>query len=168
MKCPKCQFENREEAIFCRSFGAPLQGDIYCLNCEASNPPDSKFCEKCGRDLKPPEETPSVRYSEPQSYTLKFLADKILTTRSSLAGERKVVKVLFADVANYTGMSEKLEPEEVHQIMDGCFKILMDEIHRFEGTINQSYDQFNEFHQKCDPKGLFRKSFVDRVFPNIL
>ncbi|MEE9421448.1 MAG: adenylate/guanylate cyclase domain-containing protein, partial [Desulfatiglandaceae bacterium] len=42
-----------------------------------------------------------------------------------------------ADVANYTAISEKLDPEEVHQIMDGCFKILMDEIHKFEGTINQ-------------------------------
>ena len=45
--------------------------------------------------------------------------------------------VFFADVANYTTLSEKLDPEEVHQIMDGCFKILMDEIHRYEGTINQ-------------------------------
>ncbi len=45
--------------------------------------------------------------------------------------------VLFADVADYTAMSEKLDPEEVHQIMDGCFKILMDEIHKYEGTINQ-------------------------------
>ena len=44
---------------------------------------------------------------------------------------------LFADVANYTSISEKLDPEEVHQIMDGCFKILMDEVHRYEGTINQ-------------------------------
>ena len=45
--------------------------------------------------------------------------------------------VLFADVAGYTSISEKLDPEEVHQIMDGCFKILMDEIHKYEGTINQ-------------------------------
>lgn len=45
--------------------------------------------------------------------------------------------VLFADVANFTTLSEKLDPEEVHGIMDGCFKILMDEIHRYEGTINQ-------------------------------
>jgi len=45
--------------------------------------------------------------------------------------------VLFADVANYTSIAEKLDPERVHQIMDGCFKILMDEIHRYEGTINQ-------------------------------
>jgi class 3 adenylate cyclase len=60
-----------------------------------------------------------------------------LTTRSSIEGERKLVTVLFADVANYTSISEKLDPEEVHQIMDGCFKILMDEIHKYEGTINQ-------------------------------
>jgi predicted ATPase/class 3 adenylate cyclase len=65
------------------------------------------------------------------------LADKILTTRSSIEGERKLVTVLFADVANYTSISEKLDPEEIHRIMDGCFKILMDEIHKFEGTINQ-------------------------------
>ncbi|MDB4304037.1 AAA family ATPase, partial [Desulfosarcina sp.] len=47
------------------------------------------------------------------------------------------VTVLFADVANYTAMSEKLDPEDIHQIMDTCFQILLDEIHRCEGTINQ-------------------------------
>ncbi|MFO7558541.1 MAG: adenylate/guanylate cyclase domain-containing protein [Desulfobacterales bacterium] len=90
---------------------------------------------ECGHSLQEPKKTPD--YSEPQSYTPKFLADKILTSRSSIEGERKLVTVLFADVANYTALSEKLDPEEVHQIMDGCFKILMDEIHRYEGTINQ-------------------------------
>jgi class 3 adenylate cyclase/tetratricopeptide (TPR) repeat protein/ribosomal protein L40E len=137
MRCPKCQFENREEATFCRKCGSTLERDISCPNCETSNPPDSRFCEKCGQILKPPKEAPPIDYSQPQSYTPKFLADKILTTRSSIEGERKLVTVLFADVANYTSMSEELDPEEVHQIMDGCFNILMDEIHRYEGTINQ-------------------------------
>ena len=126
MQCPKCQFENSAEAIFCRGCGASLKIDISCPNCEASNPPDSKFCEKCGQDLKPPKAGSPLKYSEPQSYTPKFLADKILTTRSYIEGERKLVTVLFADVANYTAISEKLDPEEVHHIMDGCFKILMD------------------------------------------
>ena len=137
MKCPECQFENREEAIFCRKCGASLEKELICQNCNSTNPPDSGFCEKCGHDLKAPKVIPSVDYDQPQSYTPKFLADKILTTRSSIEGERKLVTVLFADVANYTAMSEKLDPEEVHQIMDGCFKILMDEIHKYEGTINQ-------------------------------
>jgi class 3 adenylate cyclase/tetratricopeptide (TPR) repeat protein len=87
--------------------------------------------------LREPKEFPSIDFDQPRSYTPKFLADKILTTRSSIEGERKLVTVLFADVANYTSIAEKLDPEEVHQIMDECFKILMDEIHRYEGTINQ-------------------------------
>jgi class 3 adenylate cyclase len=87
--------------------------------------------------LKSLKVTISVDHSRPHSYTPKFLADKILTTRSSIEGERKLVTVLFADVANYTSIAEKLDPEEIHQMMDGCFKILMDEIHKYEGTINQ-------------------------------
>jgi len=91
------------------------------------------FCDKCGSSLfesKTP--APAVDYSKPQSYTPKFLAEKILSTGKSMEGERKLVTVLFADVAGYTAMSEKLDPEEVHQIMEGCFQILMDEIHRYE------------------------------------
>ncbi len=95
------------------------------------------FCDECGHDLREPEEGPPIDYGQPQSYTPKFLAEKILTTRSSIEGERKLVTVLFADVANFTSIAEKLDPEEVHQIMDECFKILMDEIHEYEGTINQ-------------------------------
>ena len=45
--------------------------------------------------------------------------------------------VLFTDVVNYTSISEKLDPEEVHRVMDGCFKILMDQIHRYEGTVDK-------------------------------
>ena len=82
-------------------------------------------------------EASHVDYSAPKSYTPKHLAEKILTTRSAIEGERKIVTVMFADVAGFTSLSEKLDPEDVHGIMDGCFKILMDEIHQCEGTINQ-------------------------------
>jgi len=135
MKCPKCQFENPKNAEFCVECGNRL--DVLCPNCGSLNSPVYKFCKKCGQDLRKSTEVPPIDYSRPQSYTPKFLADKILNTRSSIEGERKLVTVLFADVANYTAIAEKLDPEEVHQIMDGCFKILMDEIHKYEGTINQ-------------------------------
>jgi hypothetical protein len=137
MKCPECQFENPDESVFCGKCGLPLEIEVVCPNCGSKAPSDFKFCNKCGHDLTKQEETPPLDYSEPQSYTPKFLADKILTNRSSIEGERKLVTVLFADVANYTAMAEQLDPEEVHQIMDGCFKILMDEIHKYDGTINQ-------------------------------
>jgi class 3 adenylate cyclase/tetratricopeptide (TPR) repeat protein len=135
MKCPKCQFEIPEGLTFCGKCGARLEK--VCPKCNFSNPSAFIYCGKCGIVLEEAKEVPSINYSEPKSYTPKFLADKILTTRSSIEGERKLVTVLFADVANYTAMSEKLDPEEVHQIMDGCFRILMDEIHKYEGTINQ-------------------------------
>jgi class 3 adenylate cyclase len=120
MKCPSCQSNNPQSAKFCVKCGNKFES--ICPKCGISNSSEFKFCYECGADLKS---------------TPKFLADKILTTRSSVEGERKLVTVLFADVANYTSIAEKLDPEEVHQIMDGCFKILMDEIHKFEGTINQ-------------------------------
>lgn len=135
MKCPKCQLKNRDGAKFCGQCGYKFE--ITCPECAFKNQTRNKFCDECGHELRKIKEIPPVNYSEPQSYTPKFLADKILTTRSSIEGERKLVTVFFADVANYTAMSEKLDPEEVHQIMDGCFRILMDEIHKYEGTINQ-------------------------------
>jgi class 3 adenylate cyclase/tetratricopeptide (TPR) repeat protein len=91
----------------------------------------------CGHQLSKLEEVLPIDYSKPNSYTPKFLANKILSNRRLIEGERKLVTVLFADVANYTAMSEKLDPEEVRQIVDGCFRILMDEIHKWEGTITQ-------------------------------
>ncbi|MBC2716713.1 MAG: AAA family ATPase [Desulfobacteraceae bacterium] len=110
---------------------------MKCPKCQRENPEDASFCNGCGLNLQNPESSPSIDFTQPHSYTPKFLADKILTTRSAMEGERKRVTVLFADVAGFTSMSEKLDPEQVHQIMDGCFKILMDEIHNHQGTINQ-------------------------------
>jgi class 3 adenylate cyclase/tetratricopeptide (TPR) repeat protein/ribosomal protein L40E len=135
MKCSKCQFDNPDGLVFCGKCGAKLEK--VCLKCNFSNPVDFKYCGKCGNALEELQAAPPIDYSKPKSYTPKFLVDKILTTRSSIEGERKLVTVLFADVANYTAMSEKLDPEEVRQIVDGCFHILMGEIHKWEGTITQ-------------------------------
>ena len=74
---------------------------------------------------------------EPDTYTPRHLADKILTSRNALEGERKEVTVVFADVAGFSTLSEQLDPESVHLIMDGCFDILTRQVHHYEGTINQ-------------------------------
>jgi len=108
-----------------------------CPNCNSENLLSDKFCGHCGHSLAETAAPSTTDYSKPRSYIPRFLADKILTNRRTVEGERKLVTVLFADVANYTSISEKLDPEEVHQLMDGCFKLLMDEIHRYEGTIDK-------------------------------
>ncbi|KKK97492.1 hypothetical protein LCGC14_2652220, partial [marine sediment metagenome] len=135
MKCSQCDFDNKPNKKFCIKCGSKLI--LKCPQCALEIEVGDDFCGECGHDLREAKPAAPIDYSEPQSYTPKFLAEKILTTRSSIEGERKLVTVLFADVASYTALADKLDPEEVHQIMDGAFKILMDEIHRFEGTINQ-------------------------------
>ena len=139
MKCPKCQTENPETNKFCRECGVSLS--MVCPHCGTEVLSQDKFCGKCGQALgeTPELSTTAVTFDRvaPKSYTPKHLAEKILTTRRSLEGERKLVTVLFADVAGYTSLSEKLDPEDVHRIMEGCLHILMEEIHKYEGTINQ-------------------------------
>jgi hypothetical protein len=105
MKCPKCQADNRETRKFCKQCGERLI--LVCYECGYENLPDERFCGECGLDLPKPKVTSPIHYGRPQSYTPKFLADGILTTRSSVEGERKLVTVLFADVANYTAIAEK-------------------------------------------------------------
>jgi len=65
------------------------------------------------------------------------LAEKILTSRAALEGERKLVTVLFVDVSGFTALSEGLDPEDVHALMDRAFELMLGEVHRYEGTVNQ-------------------------------
>lgn len=110
---------------------------MKCPECQHENPDAQKFCGECGYDLRNVADIPSKQFAHPQSYTPKFLVDKILAQKSVIEGERKQVTVFFADVAGFTTLSEKLDPEQVHRIMDGAFRIMMNEIHEYEGTINQ-------------------------------
>ena len=110
---------------------------MKCPKCQRDNPENARFCNWCAYSLQSSEQAPPFDFPQPHSYTPKFLANKILKSKSSIIGERKFVTVLFADVAGYTSIAEKLDPEDVHQIMDGCFKVLMNEIHEHRGAINQ-------------------------------
>jgi hypothetical protein len=94
MKCPKCQAENSQERKFCRTCGAKLA--LSCAQCDFESLPEDSFCAGCGHPLTTSVPSP-LDLSHPHSYTPKFLAEKILTTRSSIEGERKLVTVLFAD-----------------------------------------------------------------------
>ena len=74
---------------------------------------------------------------EPLSYTPKHLAEKILTSRSALEGERKQVTVLFCDLANSTPIAERVGPEHMHTLLNRFFELALEAVHRYEGTINQ-------------------------------
>ncbi len=73
----------------------------------------------------------------PLAYTPPYLAEKILTSRSALEGERKQVTVLFADLKDSTELIRGLDPEAAQQLLDPALHCMMDAVHRFEGTVNQ-------------------------------
>ena len=104
---------------------------MSCPFCRHENPAGARFCNHCGAPLA----TPAIPL-EPRSYTPRHLADKILASRSALRGERKLVTVLFADVAGSMELAERVDPEEWHRLLDRLFRILADGVHRYEGTIN--------------------------------
>ncbi len=105
---------------------------MICRSCRHENPVEARFCNDCGARLAAPAATP-----EPRSYTPRHLVEKILASKSALEGERKPVTVLFADVARSMELSERVDPEEWHRLLDRLFRILADGVHRYEGTINQ-------------------------------
>jgi class 3 adenylate cyclase/tetratricopeptide (TPR) repeat protein len=73
----------------------------------------------------------------PLVYTPPYLAEKILTSRSALEGERKQVTVLFADLKGSTELIRDLDPEAAQRLLDPALRHMMDAVHRFEGTVNQ-------------------------------
>ena len=134
MTCPTCHAALPDDAAFCGRCGGALESVRTCARCGRANAPEMRFCLGCGQPLSPVAATPRP---DPRSYTPQHLAEKILASRAALAGERKQVTVLFADVKGSMELAEQVDPEEWHQILDRFFAILAEGVHRFEGTVNQ-------------------------------
>jgi class 3 adenylate cyclase len=73
----------------------------------------------------------------PLAYTPSYLAEKILTSKSALEGERKHVTVLFADLKGSMELLADRDPEEARQLLDPVLERLMAAVHHYEGTVNQ-------------------------------
>src|SRR5262245_64201616 len=111
MRCPQCQYENPLGAKFCNSCGARLE--LVCPACKHVNVSGSRFCNSCGRALEDAATLhPTTRFNSPEFYTPKHLAEKILTSKSALEGERKQVTVLFADMKGSMELLADRDPEE--------------------------------------------------------
>ena len=134
MQCPQCQQENPPQAKFCLECGARLA--LMCVQCGTALPPGAKFCLECGQAVRAPADS-QPGATAPAAYTPAHLAEKILYAKTALAGERKQVTVLFADLKGSMELLADRDPEEARQILDPVLEYMMDAVHRFEGTVNQ-------------------------------
>src|SRR5919197_1892158 len=133
MRCSRCQAENREGLRFCEDCGARLAAT--CPSCGAEITPGKQFCGSCGTSLA--RAPLDGRYASPQSYTPKHLAERILTSRAALEGERKQVTVLFADVKGSMELLAERDPEDARKLLDPVLERMMEAVHHYEGTVNQ-------------------------------
>src|SRR5713101_10046118 len=131
MLCPQCSHENPATARFCNGCGRALEA--VCTGCGQANLPASRFCNGCGQPL----DGAAVPGRTPASYTPKHLAEKILTSKSALEGERKRVTVLFADLKGSMELLADRDPEEARKLLDPVLEHMMEAVHRYEGTVNQ-------------------------------
>jgi class 3 adenylate cyclase/tetratricopeptide (TPR) repeat protein len=115
MKCPKCQFDNPEDKRFCGQCGAKMEE--ICPKCNSSNPPRFKFCGECGHNLTEPTEK----------------------NAPALDSERKNATVLFSDLVGYTAMTERLDPEDVKEIMSRIFGEIAQVVTKYGGFIERFF-----------------------------
>lgn len=118
MLCPACRRQNPPDAAFCAHCGSRLPS--ACVGCGAALPAQARFCPACGHPVQSvPTETHRLE----------------LASRSGDTLERRTVTILFSDVKGFSSFSEHLDPEEITEIMNGAFEVLVAPINRYGGTV---------------------------------
>jgi class 3 adenylate cyclase/ribosomal protein L40E len=143
MICLGCKTDNPDHAKYCLSCGRTLIGlpPLVCTRCGESLPERAKFCFACGLPLSGAADpgkidtgflraTATLERLMPKQYIKQLLA-----TRGHAVGERRVVTILFFDIEGSTTMAELLDPEDVMNIMNAAFKVLIEPIFRHDGTL---------------------------------
>jgi len=139
MRCPQCHSQNPEDAKFCMNCAVSLAQ--VCSECGTELPPQAKFCFNCATPVVVPSPAPEEKPGIPgldkaiQRLVPKEFAERLLATRGQVAKERRLVTILFSDVKDSTAMARSLDPEEVMEIMDGAFDVLIEPVYRYEGTL---------------------------------
>jgi len=128
MQCPACEHDNQPYGRYCTACGETLPAP--CPECNSLNPDGARFCGRCGRDLG------AVTRARPRREH-GYVTERMLLSRWALEGERKHVSVLFADLKGSMEILAGRDPEEAEKILNAVLEVLMNAVHRYEGTVNQ-------------------------------
>ncbi len=134
MICPQCGTQNPNEARFCLHCGTALA--VKCANCRADLPAGARFCMQCGHPVRSSTPADAARLSRLAAATPLPLARKVRAA-TDLAGEQRVVTILFADVVGSTALAQQVDAGTWMEIMNGAFDCITPAIYRYEGTIAQ-------------------------------
>jgi class 3 adenylate cyclase/predicted ATPase len=142
MKCPKCQFENPEDSMFCGACGSSLEIEVICPNCGSKLPAGFKFCNKCGHNLSelpkaPPKEDSAPPGAMPTSATSDIQEAAPASETRAPEAQRRQLTVMFCDLVGSTELSAQLDPEDLREVVRSYQKTAADVIQNFDGYIAQ-------------------------------
>lgn len=133
MQCLTCHYENRQGVKHCTRCGKSLpdvEARQICGTCGFQLFEEDVFCGNCGSEV--PFELPA--FSEAGAVPAGVKAP---ARSKAMESERKNVTVLFADIAGFTELSSKLDPEDVTALMNGCLTLLADIVVKYHGYIDK-------------------------------
>jgi class 3 adenylate cyclase/tetratricopeptide (TPR) repeat protein len=128
MRCPTCQFENREERAFCAECGASLASP--CPACGFLNETGEKFCGGCGVLLTPVSPPLTAKPQAIPAHT----PESVHNPKDSLT-ERRQLTVMFCDLVGSTAISERVDPEELRELLAAYQKTCAAVVSRFDGYL---------------------------------
>jgi class 3 adenylate cyclase/tetratricopeptide (TPR) repeat protein len=131
LRCIKCGHDNGIGAKFCEECATQLAR--LCASCGTQLSPTAKFCPACAH----PTSAPQSRFVSPETYTPRHLADKVLTSKTALEGERKQLTVLFAEIDDSIELLADRDVEDAGKLLDPVLERMMDAVHHYEGTVNE-------------------------------
>ncbi len=141
MRCVNCQTELIPGKQFCHACGT--RAPLACTNCGSTIDPGFRFCPECGTPVAaetagaPPPAAPAAddRLTRLAQDIPEVLAAKIRASQGAIAGERKLVTVMFCDLVGSTAIAERLDPEEYRDLLEEYMAIAFREVYRVEGII---------------------------------
>jgi class 3 adenylate cyclase/tetratricopeptide (TPR) repeat protein len=146
MRCLTCDTELLAGKQFCHACGTRVAPP--CVQCGNPIDPRFRFCPECGAPAAP-EASPKAAtttgeiaadgagHSPPVHDIPASLAAKIRASQGVIAGERKLVTVMFSDLVGSTSIAERLDPEDFRDLLDQYLAIVFREVYRVEGIITQ-------------------------------
>lgn len=135
MICGQCGCTNDRDANYCNACGAVLT--CACCHCGQINRPESRFCKFCGRSLHAERDDAIPQTALPPAFLPPLPSTSTAVSETVLGGERKYVTVLFTDLCGYTAMSERMDPEEVKDILSVVFREIVTIVKRYEGFVEK-------------------------------
>src|SRR5215203_5069523 len=145
-KCESCGGDNPEGMRFCGHCGAQAVTAWACGSCGGENPAGMKFCGHCGASAEAAERAPAARApAEPdqdvaetlRSFVAGQVADHLIEAGGDIPEERRLITALFADVSGFTPLAERLDPEQLLEVIDPVIGGLSSIVGRYEGYVEK-------------------------------